>query len=44
MNDRQKDAIENHCRFGFETCQKRFNRYDEATRVSTQLTVNSGYE
>jgi hypothetical protein len=44
MNDRQRTALENHCRFAFETCQPRFAYLDRSCRASVVLTVNSGYE
>jgi hypothetical protein len=43
MTPEQKTAVANHCRFAFETAQRKFGhqlRYG-ATLV---LTVNSGYE
>jgi hypothetical protein len=42
MNHHQKTAIEYHCRFAFETVQRRFAFLDD--KVSVVLTVNSGYE
>jgi hypothetical protein len=42
MNDRQKAALDHHCRFGFETAQPRFRYVDGA--CSVVLSVNSGYE
>jgi hypothetical protein len=44
MNARQKLALENHCRFAFETAQPKFITVDEDERASINLTVNSGYE
>lgn len=44
MNARQKTAIENHCRFGFETARRIFAHLLERGRYSLVLTVNSGYE
>lgn len=43
MKDRQKTALDNHCRFAFETAQDKFcaRTIDGASVV---LTVNSGYE
>ncbi len=43
MNDRQKTAIENHCRFAFETGQPKFC-FRTLDGASIVLTVNSGYE
>lgn len=44
MNARQKIAIENHCRFAFETGHPRFVFLVAGGKVSIVLTVNSGYE
>jgi hypothetical protein len=44
MNDRQRIAIEHHCRFGFETAQARFAHLVPGGGISVVLTVNSGYE
>ena len=44
MNESQKTAIDNHCRFAFETARKRFARLLLAVPGSVVLTVNSGYE
>jgi hypothetical protein len=44
MNDRQQTAIDNHCRFAFETGQRKFSFADSSRRASVVLTVNSGYE
>jgi hypothetical protein len=44
MNQRQQTAIDNHCRFAFETAQPRFGFVDSGRRASVVLTVNSGYE
>ncbi len=44
MNARQGVAIQNHCRFAFETAQARFSWVMEREKVSVVLTVNSGYE
>jgi hypothetical protein len=44
VNTRQQTAIENHCRFAFETAQRRFAYLDRTCRASVVLTVNSGYE
>lgn len=38
-------ALDNHCRFAFETTHPRFAHIlDPRQRVSLVLTVNSGYE
>jgi hypothetical protein len=42
MNEEQRTAIENHCRFAFETLHPRFRHL--RPRASVILTVNSGYE
>jgi hypothetical protein len=44
MNDYQRLALENHCRFAFETAQPRLARVLKGGRFSTILSVNSGYE
>jgi hypothetical protein len=44
MNDRQELALDNHCRFAFETGQPRFAWVDDDGKASVVLTVNSGYE
>lgn len=44
MNEMQRVAIENHCRFAFETAQDRFRWVTPRQRASIILTVNSGYE
>ena len=44
MNQHQRTALENHCRFAFETCQSLFAVIDILERASIVLTVNSGYE
>ncbi len=44
MNERQLTALMNHCRFAFETAQRRFSCIVEHGTVSVMLTVNSGYE
>lgn len=44
MNQHQKTAIENHCRFAFETAQPKFARALDNLAVSVVLTVNSGWE
>jgi hypothetical protein len=44
MNAQQKIALEHHCRFGFETGQRRFAFLDPGGRCSVVLSVNSGYE
>lgn len=44
MNDHQRIAIEQHCRFGYETSQRQFYFVSEGGRTSVGLTVNSGYE
>ena len=44
MNAQQKLALDNHCRFAFETAQPRFALGLEKRHVSIVLTVNSGYE
>jgi len=42
MNKRQQIAIENHCRFGFETINPRLGYL--VPGASIVLSVNSGYE
>jgi len=44
MNTHQQMALENHCRFAFETAQRKFSYLDSGGKVSVVLTVNSGYE
>jgi hypothetical protein len=44
MNSHQQTAIDNHCRFAFETAQAKFLALTENGTVSVILTVNSGYE
>jgi hypothetical protein len=44
MDSHQKTAIENHCRFGFETAHPRFSWNDYENGVSVVLSVNTGYE
>lgn len=46
MNQHQRTAIENHCRFGFETAHPQFGHVVQAYDLtySLVLTVNSGYE
>lgn len=44
MNDRQKTALEHHCRFAFETAQPRFCYLVYGGKVSIVLSVNSGYD
>lgn len=48
MTPAQKIAIENHCRFAFETAHPRFCRMVELPEFSVWLSVvvsvNSGYE
>jgi hypothetical protein len=42
LRGRHKIAITNHCRLACETVHPRFRAFDG--RISTILTVNSGYE
>ena len=42
MNQKQRNAIENHCRLAGETAHPRFGW--TAGGVTIVLTVNSGYE
>lgn len=42
MNDRQKTALDNHCRLAGETVHPRFSWAERDCTVV--LTVNSGYE
>lgn len=44
MNKHQRTALDNHCRFAFETGHPRFGFLDIEERTSVVLTVNSGYE
>lgn len=44
MNDHQRLAVENHCRFAFETGNPRLCYLTEFARFSVVLSVNSGYE
>lgn len=46
MNDCQRIAIENHCRFSFEATRSRFRFLIRKRKgnFSVVLTVNSGYE
>lgn len=44
MNDHQRAALENHCRFAFETGNPLFVWIDRKTGASVLLSVNSGYE
>jgi hypothetical protein len=44
MTSHQQIALENHCRFGFETGQGKFAYLVDGGRASVVLTVNSGYE
>lgn len=44
MTDRQRFAIENHCRFAFETAHPRYGFLDAGGKASVVLTVNSGWE
>lgn len=44
MKERHRTAIDNHCRFAFETCQDKFAFIDADGKASVVLTVNSGYE
>jgi hypothetical protein len=44
MNEHQQTAVNNHCRFAFETAQPQFCYLVEGERISIVLTVNSGYE
>lgn len=44
MNANQQIAIDNHCRFGFETAHPRFAHALRLVPGCVVLTVNSGYE
>ena len=44
MTEAQKIAIENPCRFAFETANPRFGSVLLDGRASLVLSVNSGYE
>lgn len=44
MTPEQEIAIANHCRFAFETAQKKFASIIAKGKASLVLTVNSGYE
>lgn len=44
MTEAQRIALENHCRFAFETARPRFGRRLKTAPVSVVLTVNSGWE
>jgi hypothetical protein len=44
MTEMQLTAIQNPCRFGFETAHPRFSRALPERRCSIVLSVNSGYE
>lgn len=44
MNSHQQVALQNHCRFAFETAQPKFTYLVDAGEISIVLTVNSGYE
>ena len=44
MNDAQKVAFENPCRFAFETAQPQFGWALLQPGASLVLTINSGYE
>lgn len=43
MNARQQFALDHHCRFAFETAQRKFC-FLVPEGASVVLTVNSGYE
>ena len=43
MNQKQRIAIENHCRFAFETMNPNFHHLSDEG-CSLIITVNSGYE
>ena len=44
MNDRQKTALDYHCRLATETMHPRFARLIRGGLYSVIVTVNSGYE
>jgi hypothetical protein len=44
VNDHQKMALENHCRFAFECAHPRFAWLSVRGKCSIVLTVNSGWE
>lgn len=44
MTKEQQIAIDNHCRFAFETARPRFCHIIQNGKASLVLTVNSGYE
>lgn len=44
MTHWQEVAIKNHCRFGFETAQRKFCHIHSDGKVTVVLSVNSGYE
>lgn len=43
MNHKQRVALENHCRFAFETMNPAFHHLSDEG-YSLIITVNSGYE
>lgn len=44
MTEQQETALNNPCRFAFETAQPKFMLVDRHRELSINLTVNSGYE
>lgn len=44
MNQYQKIAFANHCRFAFETLNPQFCHLLPGDKLSLVLSVNSGYE
>lgn len=44
MTPAQQTALDNHCRFAFETARKTFARLIQDGKYSVVLTVNSGWE
>lgn len=44
MNERQRQALTQHCRLGCETAMPQFGHTLRSSGLSIILTVNSGYE
>lgn len=44
MNLRQRHALDNHCRFAFETARRSFCSLTLDPLASVVLSVNSGWE